>query len=385
MARTPIEVAKKAQAADDMIRGLGGEASVAAMAAAAGEPAAIEVAPPPEPAALTSEPDEGLPGAQADLDEPPSPEGSEPPAPSGEEAPDDAGYQHRFKVLQGKYNAEVRDVREENKDLRRRLTNMETLLATLSSKPADPAPAAPVAPPAPEKEPEPRVAKVSVPAVTQREKEDFGEDLLDAAARTAMAMVAPLIDDMAARLAKLQRRVDVVATTAETTQSTVHASTTKQMLDFLDREMPEWRKINKKPAFVEWLREEDGMSGELRQHLLLRAYEKNDAARVLRFFRSFVEHASEPEAAAASAPATQPNPVPAAGKPAAVDPATLVAPGRGRNAPTNGAQQIVWTPKDIAAFYADVAAGAFKNNPEHRAALESDIFAAQRDGRVLVS
>jgi hypothetical protein len=289
----------------------------------------------------------------------------DPPA-GGAPQPDEGGnYEHRFRVLQGKYNAETKRLRDDNASLNARLANMEELMTRIAAQP--PAPAA--APPAP---PPPAFELPSVSPVSAREVEEFGADMLDAASRFTLVKLLPLIKDLSGEVSELRGKVAQAAEQSSVAATTVAQSAREKMFAVLDAGVPEWRNINVDSGFKSWLAEEDAMSGVTRHALLLRAYERNEGQRVLRFFQTYL---GESEAGRAAPP---PNRAPR------VNPETLAAPGRGRTAgaPASQPPKLEWTPGDIQAFYADVRAGAFKNNPQERERLEADIFAAQREGRI---
>lgn len=364
--RKPPSVLKQAQAADAAIAQLQAQA----------QPQPPSAAPPVQPPA---EPDPTPapsldPGAQDDGNGAPVPEDLDDDLDAGQQPPagvaPSADWEQRFRVLQGKYNAETRRDRETIGTLQRDMDSLRGVLATVQTQLAT----KPAAAPAPAPKP---VAKV-----TQKEIEEFGEDLLDAAARFAAQTWEPLVTELRSEVSDLRAEVASTKSTAVAARQSVAMNAREQMFATLDKEITDWRSVNTDDQFKEWLGQEDEMSGETRQTLLLRAYERNDARRVMRFFTSYkAEHAGGSQPAPAGQPAADTGQQPT-GKPR-VDPSQFVAPARGRSAPRPvGTQQIVWTPSDIAAFYADVQKGLYKKNPAERDRLERDIFDAQATGRV---
>lgn len=366
--RKPTAILKQAQAADAAIEQLRAQSQPQSPAVAPPVQPPVEPQPPVTPPNDVPDDDSGAPVSEGleddDLD------GGAPPVPADPAPSGDAYWEQRFRVLQGKYNAETKRDRDTISTLQRDMDSLRGVLATVQTQlAAKPAPA-----PAPAPKP---VAKV-----TAKEIEEFGEDLLDAASRFAAQQWEPLVVELRAEVADLRAEVASTKSTAVAARQTVAMNAREQMFATLDKELTDWRTINTDDQFKEWLGQEDEMSGETRQTLLLRAYERNDAKRVLRFFASYkAEHAGGPQPAPAGQPAADPGQQPT-GKPR-VDPAQFVAPARGRSAPRPvSTQQIVWTPQDIAAFYADVQKGLYKKNPQERDRLERDIFDAQATGRV---
>lgn len=349
--KKPLAVVRQAQAAE------------AAIAAMNGHPDPVQVEEPlvvaaPVPDGAEADADEVAPATQQQVAADPAP------APTPDLAAEFARLQQAHTVLQGKYNAEGQRDRATIDGLRRDLDSLRSLVASLQAKPAPAADTPPVA----------------KPLVTAKEIEDFGEDLLDAAARFAAQQWKPVVDKLQAELATLRADVTTAKTTASAAQNTIAMSARERMFALLDKEVTDWRTVNTDDAFKNWLAQEDEMSGETRQALLLKAYEKNDGPRVLRFFARYkAENTQNPAPAPSAAPAAAP---PVASN-TRVDPAALVAPSRGRSAPRPaGAQQIIWTPEDIARFYSEVQRGLYKNKPDEQHRLEQDIFASQREGRV---
>lgn len=275
-----------------------------------------------------------------------TPPAQQPAAPAASPEPPREDFEQRYRVLQGKYNAELPRAREELDRVRRdaaeaarRADDLQRQIDELKRKPA-------------------------VQLVTDKEREEFGEDLLDVAARNTLARpeIARLIEDNQ----KLTVMVSSLEAKLGATNAGVVKTARERMFDALDAKVPNWRNINKDQAFLDWLALEDGFSGIDRMTLLRSAYDENDAARVARFFTTYVSETS------------------ADTRPSRIDPKDFVSPGQTRTpAPAKpDDQKITWTPSSIDAFYRDKLKGVYAKNPEEAARLERDIFAAQREGRI---
>lgn len=317
--------------------------------------------------------DDGQPPAPAAAAAPTPPDlGATPPAaPSGGEpatppAPATEGWEQKYRVLQGKYNAEVprmqRQVHEQSgliQQLQQQLTATQTMLASLTRQQGA-APAAPAAPTA---------------LVKKEEVETFGEDLTDYIRRVAQEAVLPQVEQ---RLQPVQQQVEQVRSVASQVVERSAQTAQERMFETLDRDIPDWRKQNNDEGFLAWLAQQDPYSGETRQALLRRAYERNDTPRVVAFFKGYrSEHA-----------VVTPPPAPAAATPPPAPQKTLdsfVAPGTvkaGATGAQDGAGKRIWTQAEIGQFYNDRRAGKYRANPERAAELERDIVAAGREGRV---
>lgn len=279
-------------------------------------------------------------------------------------------WEQRYRSLQGKYNYEVPMLQRQIQNLQDRLQQMETRNN---------------APPAQSTQSAPAQGEGEKPLVTQQEIEEYGEDLVG------------LIDKVARQRAEVIARQEVTALKQETERLRERFSQTDQetkqgrVQDRLDKDVPNWREINRSQAFKDWLSEVDTFSGVLRQQLLMRAYEAGDGQRVVQFFRAFRNAANVPEGQAQTEP--QPSgrregePSPSA--PQRPDMRQFAAPGSPNgNAvqkPSEQRQPNTWTPAQISAFYADVRRGKFNDNPELKARIEADLEGAVREGRVVRS
>jgi hypothetical protein len=173
--------------------------------------------------------------------------------------------------------------------------------------------------------------------LTDQDLQNYGTDLVDFAQRAAAHALTPQLEHMQAQNAKLQAQLIREA---------------KHRIDMaLDQAVPNWREINSDPRFIDWLRRSDPLSGQPRQALLDEATTTGNAARVISFFRGFLN-----ESWGAGRGGAQ--------RPAAGD------------KPTYTRAQIAW-------FYNQHRRGAYKGREAEWARQEADFYAAQREGRVI--
>jgi len=299
-----------------------------------------------------SAPDEGsneLPSADNSDETPPEPKVVEqqPEAPKQE----DNSFEQRYKSLQGMYNAEVPKLHAERRELTARVTHLETLLASLNTQAAKP---------------------VDTPAqlVTDNDRAEYGDsiDVMRRVSQEVGASAQQRIDQLEAMVRQMQTtvipRIEQVAS-----RQAVNAD--QQFWADLTANVPEWQSINSAPAFQSWLLEIDPMSGISRQTYLEDAQRNLDAQRVAMFFKTWSGNAgtavAQPQVPAATSELQR-----------------QVAPGRGKSgAPVQGSDRKTYTRTDIAVFFDDVRKGAYKGREEERARIERDIFAAQRDERIV--
>lgn len=291
------------------------------------------------------------------------------PAPAPAPAGDD--WEQRYKVLQGKYNAEVprlqKQVNDQTlqlNDLNGRLLQMQSLIASLGPNPQQP----PQTPAAPRK------------MVKDEEVKEFGADLTDFMRRVALETVLPEVDARVSKVVQpVAQRAEGAAKAASAAQQRAAQSDEQKVLDLLAREVPDWETMDSDEGFLAWLDQVDPFSNEKRGDLLNRAYAAHDGPRVVRFFKSYLtEHAAVQPPIDPAQPAA-----PAPGAPQ-VQLGDLVAPGtpKGTAGTQAGAEKRIWTRADIKAFYAAKNSNFFRGKEDEMKRLEADIFAAQRENRI---
>lgn len=322
--------------------------------------------PPPEPKPPAA--DSGTPPPAAAAPPAADPPAGEPAAPSPAPAAPEA-WEQKYRVLQGKYNAEVprlqRTVSEQSsriEQMSQQLTATQAMLGTLAQNRVaapgsqSPTPAAPA-----------RLVK-------DEEVKEFGEDLTDFIGRVAEERVLRVVDG---RIKPVQQQVEQVRQSATQVANAQAQTAQERLLLALDAQVPDWRQLNNDESFLSWLDQVDPYSGSKRMELLRQAYEANNVSRVVAFFNGYrSEHAVvTPPPAAPSPPKDAP--------PVKLE--EMVAPGAPKPGPTgaqDGAGKRVWTQAEIAKFYNDCRAGKFKTQQARRDEIERDIFAAQREGRI---
>ena len=314
--------------------------------------------------------------------QPPQDSQQQPPAPAP--APADPAEEHRFKVLQGKYNAEVPRLHKEKAEALQRAAALEQQLAATQSLLASLA-----QPPAPVQ------TSRQESLVTDKEVQEYGADLIDVVRRAALEAVSPKLRTLEEQFrpvaTAVQQMAPVVQHTQQESQKTAADLAHERMCDGLDAQVTDangnsiWEQINSAPEFQAWLEQVDPYAGAKRGAMLAAAYQSHDLPRVAAFFTGFMkEHAAvAPQGQQqTSAPAGQTQP----GTPA-VSLASLAAPGTGVGGPANAGApnepgQRVYTRAELSAFYADVQKGAYRGREAEKQAIEKDIFLAGKTGRI---
>jgi len=270
------------------------------------------------------------------------------PSPTQPAQPD---WEQRYNTLQGKYNAEI-------PELRGQLTAMQQLIASMQAQPRA-------------SEPPTRETRFSLPQrdVPQEDIEAYGQDLVHGVQRWSKLAIEPELSELRHRLVQLEGGV----------QQQASMTAVQRTEAGLDRALPEWRTMNLDPGFIAWINQADPFSGKTRKVLADEAYAAGDVGRTLAFFQAYNnEHTAVRQPPGIQSGQTEQS----ADRLPLVD---LAVPGRGQVAapPTPGApQRRIWTGADITSFYRQKQRGVWEGREAEVARIEADIYAAQHEGRI---
>lgn len=301
-----------------------------------------------------TEGDEASVESQADSDAGQAPK-SDPAEHRGTDTTTEETFAQKYKTLQGMYNAEVPRLHSQNRELTNRVKQLEQLLASMTAQPAA------------DQQPQTQPTKL----VTDQEIEEYGESLevMRKVSREEAAAYKAEIDQLKQLVRSLQANV---VPRVEQMASRQAASAEQAFWAELQANVPDWRDINADHGFQSWLLEVDPLTGVTRQTYLDDAQRNLDVRRVANFFTTWRGQTGQPvartdrQATAASQLEKQ------------------VAPGRGRSGGSQASgNPKTYTSSDIKAFFADVQKGRYKGREQERDRIERDIFAAQREGRIV--
>lgn len=256
---------------------------------------------------------------------------------------------HRNSVLQGKYNAETsrlmgaaQALQDENNRLLRRLEEAR----------ANPAPV-------------PRAEdQFDLSAVTPKEREEYGEELIGIMARIAKA-------NSSQEVARLNAEINQLRSSVSQTTQVAHQSAVQGVYKALNDFDPQWEITNVSQEFLDWLELPDMISGVVRKNALTNAFQTANATRVVAIFKAFREDSYR-----GSAPANTP------AQPQ-VNRNDLIAPGQPRGGSAeapNGTGGKIWSEQEIEDFYSRVQRKRIPD--EERKATEADIHKAMIEGRI---
>jgi SepF-like predicted cell division protein (DUF552 family) len=272
-----------------------------------------------------------------------------------EDSPKD-DFVQKYKTLQGMYNAEVPRLHSQNRELQSRVQQMEQLLATLSAQ-SNTAQTAP---------------SEAQTYVTDTDVSEYGEsiDVMRRVSREEMSPVMQKMSQIEGLLRQLQ--TNVVPQVQSLTQKQA-MSVEQQFWTDLTTFVPDWRDINNNQDFQSWLLQVDPFTGVTRQTILEDAQKNLDARRVGNFFTTWLEITGQANAAQNTRRSQS-----------ASELEKQVTPGRPRTAAApSGSNAKTYSPADITKFFEDVRKGKYKGREAERDRMERDIFAAQKDGRIV--
>lgn len=215
----------------------------------------------------------------------------------------------------------------------------------------------------------------TVNLLTPEEIQEYGPEFIDVVRRAAGELTAPL-----------QEEVELLRGQLGTVRQETGNSFLTRMNATISGLVPNWEAVNRDPSFVQWTSLPDIFSGVRRGELMQQAWDSGDARRVASFLQAFLaeEAAVDPQASAqrgrAGFPAALAPPVPS---PPQLSLEALAAPGRAHSVAQQPTDKPVYSAADITRFYTDVAAGRWRMREPERAAIDADIIAAQREGRII--
>ena len=218
-------------------------------------------------------------------------------AKAAEEAGKPEDFEHKYKVLQGKYNKELpreRDSRKaaeeravgieyENSQLRNQITNLTARLEKLEKggdpkKVEDSTSGKGVTDTLNELETDPEIQFV------KNEFPDVWKGFKKALTKT----YDKFIEGTAGKISKVEEKIKA---NEETTAKTAWMGFNKH----LDDNVEGWRVVNKDPEFHKWLDQEESYSGVPKKILIKQAIDEMDAPRVARFFVDFAKSKAVPK------------------------------------------------------------------------------------------
>lgn len=235
----------------------------------------------------------------------------------------------------------------------------------------------------------PAPAATALDLVSDAEKKEFGDDLIDVIKRASREEWRPVLDQVFARLGKIDLNLSAMQGTVQSTAKSVVSADEQRYNAAMDRLVKDdkgesdWQAINLSHErgdnrFVDWLQKIGEDSDEPRLNVIQRAYGRRDAEACARLINKFKAEVGLPDGTAA--PATEaPQPVASNPAQALISPSPVGTTGPGR--PRNSAR--TYTMVEISKAYDDYTRGKYRGKDAEWVKLKAEFDKALREGRIV--
>ena len=177
-------------------------------------------------------------------------------------------WEHKYSVLQGKYNSDLTELRAELESQAGTIANLNSLIVSLNN-----APGTPMADPSNEVRPQ-----AGHEELDPTKFEGYGSEMLD---------LVKLVKQQASEISLLKGETDKLTENQVKSDADVY-------YDALDLKVGDWRTLNKDPGFLAWLKEPDGLSNTPRQENMTAAHTAMDVKAVCKYFLAYKENGNNP-------------------------------------------------------------------------------------------
>lgn len=253
-------------------------------------------------------------------------------------------FAQKYKTLQGKYDAEVPRLHQQIRDLNAKLQNIEKEQQKRTSEPTKP--------------------KEKVSYVTDADRAEFGEELLDVQRRVAREVAEEYQEQIAAQ-AKVIKELEAKIT--NTGSQLGHMSFAQRLVQLV----PDFEKVDRDERWVAWLNEHDPMLRAPRRTQAKAAFDAGDAEAVAHYvdlWKSSIADTQEPVKAKRQAELEK-----------------QVAPNRSANSVKTqsvGRDAKVYSAREVGAAWNKIRTLNTRGMYDEAAKLEAEVTAAYLEGRV---
>ena len=253
-------------------------------------------------------------------------------------------FEQKYKTLRGKYDAEVPRLHSQVKDLTAKLNE---LTASLEAKPK-----------------EPTKPKEKVSYVTDEDRAEFGEELIDVQRRVAQEVSQDYEE-------RFEQQNELIAQLQNQLKQTGNQVGEMSFAQRLSQMVPDFAEIDNDERWIAWLNEHDPMLRGPRRDQAARAFEQGDAEAVAHYVKLWRETLA-PE-------------VPQERQTRQTELEKQVAPNRSANsANTKSVGKVVkvYSEREIAAAWNRIRNLNTRHQYDEATKLEAEITAAYLEGRV---
>jgi hypothetical protein len=173
---------------------------------------------------------------------------------------DELTWKQRYQTLLGMYNAEVPGMHTRIKDSAATIQTLQEEVARFKARPVE----------------APKAVEIKASSVTDKDKEEFGEDLIDLQRRIATEMVEPL----SSKVVSLESENATLREQLGKTGAQIDTFTFEQALSVA---IPDFKSVNADPRWVAWLDEVDPMIRGPRRSVAQAAFNSGDVAGIQQY------------------------------------------------------------------------------------------------------
>jgi len=191
------------------------------------------------------------------------------------ETPQDGDFKHKYDVLQGKYNTEMKEMRLEIQALRNNLQQANATIASLNELVME------TGSKIPKDDDEPGKSEKVIPkgSLNIEDYEGYGDEMVD---------MVNLVNSLKQQNETLLNQINDLGGEVQVVGKTIKEESANKFYDALTKLVPDWRKVNKEQGWLQWLGNEDPGTGEVRQDLLDKAHQKGSVQSVAHWFKSWM-------------------------------------------------------------------------------------------------
>jgi len=286
-----------------------------------------------------------------------------PAAPVAEPTPQTVDFEQKYRVLQGKYNAEVENIKKANDFLTDKMVELNATVGRLSRENEElrqtPAQALPAA----------AVPLDLATLLTQEEMDTLDAEGLDEKSLSVLAKMMKAI--LGREVGDIGKRTQNLVQDVQTIKQEAKKSANDSFYDKIAKDVPDWRVINTDDRWLVYLGQKVPGTGYTRQQFLDNATDSRDHGSIIEMFNGFKTSVGLPVTG---------NATPTPPKPSAlerqVDPVTITP------TPPVDSSQVgrIWTKAEVSQFYKDYSIGK-KYTEDQAKAIDLDIQQAALEGR----
>lgn len=175
----------------------------------------------------------------------------------------------KYRVLQGKYDAEVPALHHKVRDLE---TSLRDAIKRLDEASQD-------------RQSTPQQA----PTVDPKDVDNFGSDMVEMVNRVASAAIAQAAKAFDAKVTKFEEQIAQLQQKLQGTTEQIMVTAEDRFYENLAKAVPNWEEVNSNQGFLAWLRETDPVYGVPRQIALDNASKALNAERAAAVFKAYLQ------------------------------------------------------------------------------------------------